>query len=274
MRLKVFSQIHDKESKPAQGGRGGLLDDCGPSATAAAIYWVTGKELNVTEFVAEYAKHAGRKDEQGVLSQGTTFAQNIKMASRHGAKGIWPNNWEGVLRAAKKGAAIVLNVQGPKGYPAGKMSAWTKRWIEYWQKRDPNRVKKGFGHYVTVVYDPEDGWQYADPTMTGKGAEALAFKITEADFAAMAEGKGRAKHTTCIVFTGTREVQPAVPPKGENEKTIPFAPEPVVEPVVVPVAPPPAPVVPSKPEPVVAPVRKPIVAAIRRIIGRFGRIAK
>lgn len=269
MRLRVFSQIHDKESNPAQGGRGGILDDCGPSATAAAIYWTTGAILDVTAFVAEYAAVTGRQDKQGVESAGTTFNQHIKMAARHGAKGVWPASWEGVIKAAKKGAAIVLNVQGPKGYPAGKMSAWTKRWIAYWNKNDKAKVAKGFGHYVTVVYDPTDGWQYADPTMTGRGDEAYAFKITEADFKAMAEGKGKPKHSVCLVFTGKRQPMEPVPPKAEKGTP---APTPIITPD--PVAPAAPVVVSSTPAPV-APAAKPIVAAVRRILGRIaGPIAK
>ena len=254
MRLKVKSQIHDKEARQQ-----GILDDCGPAATAAAIGWVTGEDLDVTAFVAEYAKVVGRQDKQGVSSAGATFAQNIKMAARHGAKGTWPKSWDQVVRAAQLGAAIILNVQGPKGYPAGKMSAWTRKWIAYWTKKDPAKVAKGFGHYVTVVYCDDCGWQYADPTMSGKPKEAEAFLISLSDFEAMASGKGRAKHTTCVIITTASKKQPKadVPPKGKE----PLAP------------------VPTKPEPVaptpVKPAVRPIVAAVRRIIDRrFGRVAK
>lgn len=255
MRLKVKSQIHDKEAR-----KQGILDDCGPAATAAAIGWVTGEDLDVTAFVAEYAKYAGREDKQGVSSAGATFAQNIKMAARHGAKGTWPKNWEQVVKAAKAGAAIILNVQGPKGYPKAR-SAWTRKWVAYWTKKDPARVAKGFGHYVTVVWDGVDGWQYADPTQTGKGAEAFAYPIALADFEAMAGGKGRAKHTTCVIITAAKKKQPKadVPPKGKDP----------VLPVPAPAKPVPA--APATPAPVV----RPIVAAVRRIIDRrFGRVAK
>ena len=204
MRLKVKSQIHDKEAR-----KQGILDDCGPAATAAAILWATGTDLDVTAFVAEYEKITGRKDAQGVSSAGTTFAQNIKMAARHGVKGVWPKTWAQVIAAAKKGSPVVLNVQGPKGYPANGKSAWTRKWEAYWLKKDPARIDKGFGHYVTIAYDEADGWQFADPTMTGTGKEAYAFKITEADFLAMAKGKGRAAHTTCIIFAATAAKKPA-----------------------------------------------------------------
>jgi hypothetical protein len=264
MRLKVKSQIHDKEARQQ-----GILDDCGPAATAAAIGWVTGEDLDVTAFVAEYTKVVGRQDKQGVSSAGATFGENIKMAARHGAKGTWPKSFEQVVRAAQLGAAIILNVQGPKGYPVGKMSAWTRKWIAYWTKKDPKKVAKGFGHYVTVVYCDDCGWQYADPTMTGKGKEAEAFLISLSDFEAMASGKGRAKQSTCVIITtAPKKKQPApdVPPKGK---------EPLV-PVPAPVAPTPAPISPAPVTPAPAkPVLRPIVAAVRRIIDRrFGRVAK
>jgi hypothetical protein len=121
---------------------------------------------------------------------------------------------------------------------------------------------------VTVVWDAVDGWQYADPTQTGKGAEAFAYPIELADFEAMASGKGRAKHTTCVIITATKKKQPVadVPPKGKE----PLAPVPA------PAAPAPAPVSPAPAAPAPAkPVIRPIVAAVRRIIDRrFGRVAK
>lgn len=228
MRLRVKSQIHDKEAK-----RQGILDDCGPAATAAAIWWATkgAVDLKVSQLVREYEAF-GRFDKQGVLSEGTTFAQNIKAAAAHGVKGIWPKSWDQVISAAKSGAAIIVNVQGPKGYPA--FTAWAAAH----KKRNP---KKTYGHYTTVAYDEADGWQWADPTGTGNGTEALGFKITEADFVALASGKGRAKHTTCII------VVPAQAPS----KPAPVKPEPPA-PVV------PAPVAPAPPAPVpVAPGQRP-----------------
>ena len=249
MRLKVKSQIHDKEAK-----KQGILDDCGPAATAAAVLWATKGtvDLNVTAFVKEYEAH-GRFDKQGVLSEGTTFSQNIKAAQPHGVKGTWPKNWDQVIAAAKAGAAIIVNVQGPKGYPA--FTAWAAKH----KKKNPTRT---YGHYTTVAYDEVDGWQWADPTATGAGDEALGFKITEADVVALASGKGRAKHTTCIIITA-KAPAPAKP----AEPVAPVRPVVPVDPVVpvAPVAPvePGAPVVPPRPvRPVVPP--RPITATPHR----------
>jgi len=228
MRLKVKSQIHDKEAK-----KKGILDDCGPAATACAVLWATKGEvdLNVTAFVKEYEKF-GRFDKQGVLSEGTTFAQNIKAAQPYGVKGTWPKNWDQVIAAAKAGAAIIVNVQGPKGYP--KFTAWAANH----KKKNPTRT---YGHYTTVVYDETDGWQWADPTATGKGDEAIGFQITEADFVALASGKGRAKHTTCIIISAPKKAEaPAEPAK----PAVPVTPAPVAPTPVAPVPAAPAPVAP------------------------------
>jgi hypothetical protein len=240
MRLKVKSQIHDKEAK-----KKGILDDCGPAATACAVLWATkgAVDLNVSSFVKEYEKF-GRFDKQGVLSEGTTFAQNIKAAQPHGVKGTWPKNWDQVIAAAKAGAAIIVNVQGPKGYP--KFTAWAAKH----KKKNPTRT---YGHYTTVAYDEADGWQWADPTGTGTGNEALGFKITEADVVALASGKGRAKHTTCIIITA--KAPAPVKPIAPVDPIVPVVPVVPVDPVM--------PVPPTKPAKPVMPYR-PITATSHR----------
>ncbi len=238
MRLKVKSQIHDKEAKK------GILDDCGPAATACAVLWATKGEvdLNVSAFVKEYEKF-GRFDKQGVLSEGTTFAQNIKAAQPHGVKGTWPKNWDQVIAAAKAGAAIIVNVQGPKGYPA--FTAWAAKH----KKKNPTRT---YGHYTTVAYDEVDGWQWADPTGTGTGDEALGFKITEADFVALASGKGRTRHTTCIIISAPKKVEAPAKPVAPVAPVAPApaAPAPVVPAPVTPAPVAPKPVIPVPPRPI------------------------
>jgi len=245
MRLKVKSQIHDKEAK-----KKGILDDCGPAATACAALWATkgAVDLNVSSFVKEYEKF-GRFDRQGVLSEGTTFAQNIKAAQAHGVKGVWPKSWDQVIAAAKAGAAIIVNVQGPKGYP--KFTAWAAAH----KKKNPSRT---YGHYTTVVYDEADGWQWADPTATGKGDEALGFQITEADFVALASGKGRAKHTTCIIISAPKEVEaPAAPSK----PVPPVAPTPASPTPTAPAPVAPGPVATRPVRPIVAPPYRPLASS-------------
>jgi hypothetical protein len=250
MRLKVKSQIWDQEAI-----KRGILDDCGPASVAACIGWATGyvTEPGVDQTVHAYQKINGRVDEQGKLSAGTTFAGNIKVAKAFGVAGKWPKTWAEIIAAGKKGAAILLNVQAPKNYPPQAMSAWAK-------KQQKRKSGSTYGHYVAVAYCDDHGWQVADPTMTGKGKEALGALITEDEFKAMASSKGRALASTCIIFPQVKKPAPIVPPKAEKAEPVAPATIPVAAPAVVVSA------------PVVAP--KPIVAAVRRILGRFGRIAK
>jgi len=71
--LKVFSQLPYAE-------KGGRIDDCGPSALAAAIYHSSKGAQNpgVDGCILAAAK-AGRKDTDG-KSEGTTFAQIVAAA--------------------------------------------------------------------------------------------------------------------------------------------------------------------------------------------------
>jgi hypothetical protein len=72
--LKVFSQLPYAE-------KNGLIDDCGPSALAAGIYYSSNGAQNpgVDGAISAAAK-AGRKDTNG-KSEGTTFVQIVKAAT-------------------------------------------------------------------------------------------------------------------------------------------------------------------------------------------------
>jgi hypothetical protein len=77
----------------------------------------------------------------------------------------------------------------------------------------------------------------------------------------MASGKGRAKHTTCLIVTAAKKPAPAKRAANGHLDGWEAAGQVPVTPAPTPAAPAPAP--------------KPIVAAIRRIIDRrFGRVAK
>jgi len=53
---------------------------------------------------------------------------------------------------------------------------------------------------VAFAYDPEIGWQFADPTMSGEGTEIYAVSVTEAQVRSIASSKGDApKARTLIV---------------------------------------------------------------------------
>ena len=256
MRLKVKTQIWDKEAI-----KKGILDDCGPASVAACIGWATdyAVEPTVAQTVHAYQKINGRVDAQGVLSQGTTFAGNIKVAKAFGVNGKWPKKWGDIIAAAKKGAAILLNVQAPKNYPPQAMSIWAKKQ----QKSKPGST---YGHYVTVVYSDEFGWQVADPTMSGKGKEMFGARITEDDFKALAASKGRTLTSVCIIF-------PKVKAKAKTEA--PAAPAETPAPASAPTAPAPAAVVKSAPAAPAPAKWTGLRGRIKWVAGRLtGRIAK
>jgi hypothetical protein len=52
---------------------------------------------------------------------------------------------------------------------------------------------------VAAAYDAELGWQFADPTFTGKGKEQFAVIVTEAELKSIASSKGEAPFKRCII---------------------------------------------------------------------------
>lgn len=187
MRLKIRSQLPLIE-------KGGVLDDCGPSSMAAACSWVLGKEISASEGVAAKEKATGRKDQPGVPDNGSSLSELIKTAKVLGAKGRWARDWADVVASAKAGAAIGVHVQAAINYPPQAISAWHKRFIG----RHANAT---YGHMTCAVWDKELGWQFADPTFTGKGAEAYAVLVSEKELKAIASSKGDAPYKRCIIIT-------------------------------------------------------------------------
>lgn len=218
MKLKIKSQLDtDLEAKK------GILDDCGPSSIACAVGWVTGYAVDpsAADGVAAKAKATGRVEKQGVSDNGSSLGDLVKTAEIM-AKGIdarWAQSWEEVVAAAKGGAAIGINVQVPKGYPAKALSKWHHKWAFWWGpkggggKKDPTHLAKGYGHMTCATWDAVEGWQFADPTMSGKGAEAYGVRLTESEVKAIASGKGDAPHKRCIIIVYKKPVEAKVEPK-------------------------------------------------------------
>jgi hypothetical protein len=50
-----------------------------------------------------------------------------------------------------------------------------------------------------AVWDAELGWQFADPTFSGKGAEAYAALVSQSELKAIASSKGDAPHKRVII---------------------------------------------------------------------------
>lgn len=192
MKLRIVTQLDAVE-------RGGIYDDCAPSTLMAAANFLTGSTYTSKDGVAFLAK-VGRKDVEGKPDP-TTLAQLVKAAPLVGLKPRYPKSWDEIVAALKAGAFVGINVQQPVGYPASvKMSAWHTKWKSYWGKKMPAKLKTGYGH-MTGCAALDGGFQWADPTMSGKGSETYAVPVTLADLKKIAESKGVGPFKRCIIFT-------------------------------------------------------------------------
>lgn len=196
MKLKIKSQLPYVE-------KGGILDDCGPCSVAAAVSWVNGyaPEFTGMDGIKAKEKATGIVDQQGVSDNGSSLPQLAKAAKVLGADSRYAKNWDDVLAAGKKGHAVIINVQAPKGYPIQAISSWNKKFAEYWGKKDPKVVKAGYGHMTCAAWHKDLGWQFADPTFSGKGKEEFAALITEEDLKSIASSKGdkSGPHVRCLI---------------------------------------------------------------------------
>lgn len=222
MRLQVKSQIHDKEAKK------GILDDCGPSALAAALAWASKDRIAPTpsEAVARRVEQTGRPDRQGVLDLGTSFKELVALGKSFGGKVRWAKSWADVVKSAEAGAGLIINVQAPRGYtPAMYASnAWLRRWKKYWAKKDPAKLERGYGHYVAGSFCEDHGWQVADPTMTGVGGETYAVVLTAAEFKALCSSKGEGPFSRLLIVTAPKAKVAPVPAPTPAPAPAPTAP--------------------------------------------------
>lgn len=187
MKLKVKSQLDHEE-------KGGILDDCGPSSVAAAVSWVyqyaPGKDFSAADGIKAKEKATGKIDKQGVSDNGSSLGDLIKTAKQLGANARWAKDWADVVASCKKGAALAVWVQQPIGYPKEvEISAWHRGWASYWSKKDKTHITQGYGHMTCAAWDPTEGWMWACPTRSGKGAEQYAVNVTEAQLKAIADSK-------------------------------------------------------------------------------------
>lgn len=195
-RLKIRSQIGVDEEARTKG----ILDDCGPSSAACAASYVLGKEISAAEGIAAKAKATGFTERQGVSDNGSSLAELAKTVRVLGAQAKYPKTWAGAIDALRKGHALILNVSNgkPPFFDGVKMSAWHVRHM---------KIRPGdyYGHMVAAAYDPAIGFQYACPTMSGKGAEEYAVPVTEEQLRAIASSKGDApEHRALIVYKETK----------------------------------------------------------------------
>jgi hypothetical protein len=193
MKYKVKSQLYSDQEAMKQG----ILDDCGPSSVAAAVSWASGYAVDYTaaQGVAAKFKVTGQVDKQGKSDNGSSLPQLAKTVVELGGKARYAKSWEDAVTAAKAGAALLVWVQQPVGYPADvKISAWHDRWAKWWKKTDPKHFADGYGHMTSAGWCECHGWQWACPTRDDKKpAEQYAVPVTEEQLRKIATSKVLAK---------------------------------------------------------------------------------
>ena len=223
------------------------MDDCAPSSLAAAANWVLGATLTSKDGMALVAR-AGRKDRNG-FGDPTTFAQIEKGASYIGLTVTWATSWKQVEAALlDPSCALLVSCNQPKGFPA---SVRLSKWATAHRKRTGG---KAYGHLTAAVGGPL-GAQWADPTMSGKGAEKRAIDISVNDLRQIAASKDAAKPWRSIRIVRSKKSKPAITPIAASlpvEEPV----APVVAPVEVVTAP---------------PVKHPVIRGLGWVVGRLGR---
>ena len=244
MKYKVKSQLY-ADAEAQQKGAKQILDDCTWSSCAAAVSWASGYEVDFTaaQGVAAFEKATGRKDKQGVSDAGGSLAEAAKVVVQLGGKARYAKSWEDAVDAAKAGAAWLVHVQQPVGFPPEvHISKWHDRWVKWYTKSDPSHLKAGYGHCTSAGWD--DGWQWCCPTRDEKDpAEKYAVPVTESQLRTIAKsrvraGKLKADFNALLIVTYPKKAAAPAP------VAAPVAtPEPVAAPAPVVAAPAPAPVV-------------------------------
>ncbi len=239
MKYKVKSQLY-ADAEAQQKGAKQILDDCTWSSCAAAVSWASGYTVDYTaaQGVAAFEKATGRKDKQGISDAGGSLKEAAQTIAVLGGKARYAKSWEDAVAAAKAGAALMVWVQQPVGYPAGvPISKWHDGWKRYWTKTDPKKITDGYGHMTSAGYDEVDGWQWTCPTRDEKAAaEKYGVPVTEAQLRQIANSKVKAKKVPvdykCLLIVTHPGKKAAAPAPA----AVPVASTPVV-----PIAPTPAP---------------------------------
>lgn len=186
MKFKVKSQLDHVE-------KGGILDDCGPSSTAAAVAWASKYTVDPSagDGIKAKAKATGFVEKEGVSDNGSSLGDLIKTAKELGAKARYAKSWDDVVLSAHRGAGLIV------------VSEWHKKWQNYWIKKDKKHITDGYGHMTAGGWDAIDGWQWACPTRKGKGNEKFGVAVTEEQLKQIAASKkkitGGAAHKHVVI---------------------------------------------------------------------------
>jgi len=191
MKLKIVTQTDNIEGKGTKDISDNWMDDCAWATLACAANHLTGSKFTSSDAI-KWGEKVGRKDRDG-LPDPTSLDQLIKAGPLAGLKVSRAKTWAAVEKELNGGAVILINVEQAQNYPKVRMSKWhTDR-----EKRKPG---KPYGH-STCAAKTDEGYWWADPTMTGKGDEEYGISVTLADIKKIAESKGDAPHTRCLITT-------------------------------------------------------------------------
>jgi hypothetical protein len=194
---RVKSQLYADAEAQVKGAANQILDDCTWSSCAAAVSWASGYtvDYSAAQGVAAFEKATGRKDKQGVNDAGGSLKEAVQTIAVLGGKARYAKSWDDAVAAAKGGAALMVWVQQPVGYPADvHISKWHDVWKKWWAKKDPAHLKAGYGHMTSAAWCEDHGWQWACPTRDDKqAAEKYGVPVTEAQLRQIANSKVKAK---------------------------------------------------------------------------------
>lgn len=195
MKYRIKSQLYSDAEAKLKGSKQ-ILDDCTWASCAAAVSWASGyaADYTATQGVAAFQKATGRKDKQGVSDAGGSLPEAIKTIAVLGGKARYAKSWADATAAAKGGAALMIWVQQPLGYPEDiEISAWHERWRKWWIVKQ-KQTDRTYGHMTSAGWDAVDGWQWACPTRDEKvAAEKYGVPVTEAQLRQIANSKVKAK---------------------------------------------------------------------------------
>ena len=193
---RVKSQLYADAEAQVKGAANQILDDCTWSSAAAAVSWASGYtvDYSAAQGVAAFEKATGRKDVQGKNDAGGSLKEAAQTIAVLGGKARYAKSWEDAMAAAKGGAALMVWVQQPVGYPDVRISKWHDVWKKWWTKKDPAHLKAGYGHMTSAGWCEDHGWQWACPTRDDKqAAEKYGVPVTEAQLRQIANSKVKAK---------------------------------------------------------------------------------
>ena len=194
MQYRVKSQLYSDAEAKLKGAKQ-VLDDCTWSSCAAAVSWASGYTVDYTaaQGVAAFEKATGRKDKQGVSDAGGSLPEAVKTIAVLGGKARYAKSWADAVAAAKGGAALMVWVQQPLGYPDIHISKWHDAWKKWWwvKQKQPTRT---YGHMTSAGWCEDHGWQWACPTRDDRTPlEQYGVPVTEEQLKQIANSKVKAK---------------------------------------------------------------------------------